>query len=240
MDYAVETQGLNKVFGKIAAVRDLALRVVPGETYGLLGPNGSGKSTLIRMLVGLVKPNSGRITVLGRVMPDRNVLADVGYMTQASALYQDLTIRENLDFFGGVYGAGGRERIAELLGLVELSDRADSLVRTLSGGMRQRVSLICALLHRPRLLLLDEPTVGIDPVLRVQFWDYFRRLNGEGVTIIVSSHAMDEAERCDRLGFMREGRLLAEGTPQELRTKGGTASLEQAFLAFAGGPDVLR
>ena len=237
MDTVVETQALSKHFGPIRAVDGLDLAVQAGEIYGLLGPNGSGKTTLIRLLIGLFKPTSGRAGILGQAMPNKAILSKVGYMTQASALYDDLTVEDNLAFFAEMCGlpvASIRTRIAEVLELVNLQDRANSLVRTLSGGMKQRTSLACALVHQPRLLLLDEPTVGVDPQLRVTFWAYFRRLADSGVTLIVSSHVMDEAERCDRLGFIRNGKLLAEGSAAELRAQAGTATLEQAFLHFAG------
>ncbi len=160
------------------------------------------------------------------------MLAQVGYMTQAKAIYTDLSVRENVRFFGSMAGQRDEDRVDEVVALVDLSDWADVAVRKLSGGMQQRTSLACSLVHQPRLLLLDEPTVGVDPQLRVQFWDYFARLNADGITIVVSSHVMDEAERCDRLGFMRAGRLLAEGSPGELRARVGGKTLEEAFLRF--------
>jgi ABC-2 type transport system ATP-binding protein len=236
MDTVVQAQTLHKHFGSIHAVDGLDLAVQAGEIYGLLGPNGSGKTTLIRLLIGLLKPTSGRAAILGQTMPDKAILSQVGYMTQVSALYDDLTVRDNVAFFAemcGLRAADIRARVAEVLELVNLQDRAGSLVRTLSGGMKQRASLACALVHRPRLLLLDEPTVGVDPQLRVTFWSYFRRLADSGVTLIVSSHVMDEAERCDRLGFIRNGKLLARGSAAELRAQAGTATLEEAFLHFA-------
>ena len=235
MDAVVQATGVHKHFGPIHAVDGLSLSVREGEIYGLLGPNGSGKTTLIRLLIGLLKPTSGAVTVLSRSIPDKGVLTQVGYMTQASALYDELTVRENVAFFAEMCGGASRGRVDEVLALVDLQDRAGSLVRTLSGGMKQRASLACALVHRPRLLLLDEPTVGIDPQLRAIFWSYFRRLADEGATLIVSSHVMDEAERCDRLGFMRQGKLLAEGSAADLRAQAATATLEEAFLRFAEG-----
>jgi ABC-2 type transport system ATP-binding protein len=166
-------------------------------------------------------------------MPDRALLAEVGYMTQAEALYSDLTARENVLFFAALSGVRTASWIGAALELVELQARANDLVGSLSGGLRRRVSLACALVHRPRLLILDEPTVGVDPQLRVAFWEHFRRLAEAGVTLVISSHVMDEAGRCDRLGFMREGRLIAEGSPDELRQRSGMTDLEQAFLKFA-------
>jgi ABC-2 type transport system ATP-binding protein len=229
----LETTQLQKHFGKIHAVDGVALSIKSGEIYGLIGPNGSGKTTLIRLCLGLLHPTTGTIRLLGEAIPNKAILSKVGYMTQASALYEELTVRENVAFFAGMCGSHEPAWIDEAIALVDLQDRARSLVRTLSGGMRQRTSLACALAHRPRLLLLDEPTVGVDPQLRVTFWSYFRRLAESGVTLIVSSHVMDEAERCDRLGFMRQGRLLAEGSSDELRQRKGTNTLEEAFLKFA-------
>lgn len=233
MDAVVETHAIHKHFGPIRAVDGVDMAVRPGEIYGLLGPNGSGKTTLIRLLVGLLRPTRGSAAILGGAVPDKALLSEVGYMTQVSALYEDLTVRENVAFFAEMCGGVSRGRVDEVLALVELSERADSVVRTLSGGMHQRASLASVLVHRPRLLLLDEPTVGVDPQLRAAFWDYFRGLADDGVTLIVSSHVMDEAERCDRLGFMRQGRLLAEGSSRELRERAGTPTLEQAFIRFA-------
>ena len=237
MDAVVQATDLRKEFGPIHAVDGLSLSVSGGEIYGLLGPNGSGKTTLIRLLIGLLKPTSGSVSLLGQAMPDKAILAQVGYMTQASALYEELTVRENVAFFAAMCGEASQARVDEAIALVDLQDRAGSLVRTLSGGMKQRASLACALVHQPRLLLLDEPTVGIDPQLRATFWAYFRRLADDGVTLIVSSHVMDEAERCDRLGFMRQGKLLAEGSAAELRALAATATLEEAFLQFAEGSE---
>lgn len=199
--------------------------------FGLLGPNGSGKTTLIRCLVGLIRPDAGTVTVLGRRMPNLGVLSRVGYMTQAAALYPELSVLENLQFFAAING--GEHHLDEALEFVELADRRDSVVATLSGGMRTRTSLACAMVHRPVLLLLDEPTVGVDPQLRAQLWDRFRTMTAAGTTIIVSSHVMDEAERCDRLGLIRLGRLLATGTVTELLGLAGTERLEDAFLKLS-------
>jgi ABC-2 type transport system ATP-binding protein len=237
---AVEAAGLVKQFGAVRALDGLDLTVPRGAIYGLLGPNGAGKTTLIRALVGLVRPDAGRVRVLGHVYPAGAAVARaaIGYMTQAPALYGDLSVRQNLEFFARVFGlhdaAARKERVGEVLALVDLRDRGDTAVGALSGGLRQRASLACALVHRPDLLLLDEPTVGVDPQLRQSFWRYFRRLADEGVTIVVSSHVMDEAERCDRLGLMRAGKLLAEGTAESLRARAGRPTLEEAFLALAG------
>ena len=233
--FAADAEGVSKSFGPIRAVQDVTLRAVFGQTFGLLGPSGCGKTTLIRLMLGLLTPDSGEVTVLGQRMPSRRVMHDVGYMPQAAALYEDLTVAENVGFFAHLYGLPSGKAVAGAIDLMELGDRMHSPVHTLSAGMKQRVSLACALVHRPRLLLLDEPTVGLDPRLRVNFWRYFRHLNAEGVAIIASTHVMDEAEHCHRLALMREGRLLVEGTAAELRQNAGAASLEEAFLAYAEG-----
>jgi ABC-2 type transport system ATP-binding protein len=232
-EYAIEVAGVVKSFGTLKVLDGVSLQVRTGEVYGLLGPNGSGKTTLIRSLLGMVKPESGTVAVLGTRMPNIGVLGRIGYMTQAAALYPDLSVEENLRFFAAINGA--RDNVDEALELVALSDRRDSIVSTLSGGMRTRVSLACAVVHRPSLLLLDEPTVGIDPKLRVQLWESFRGMAADGTTILVSSHVMDEAERCDRLGLLLFGRLLAEGTVDELKRLGGSNRLEDAFLSLSGG-----
>jgi ABC-2 type transport system ATP-binding protein len=235
---AVRVEGLAKSFGSIRALDGVSLTVPTGQIYGLLGPNGAGKTTLIRSLVGLITAEAGTVTVLGRRMPDREILATVGYMPQSPALYADLSVEENVRFFASVHGLGREDRArgaTEALELVDLAARRHSVVATLSGGMRQRVSLACAVVHRPRLLLLDEPTVGVDPQLRAELWERFARMSGEGTTIIVSSHVMDEAERCQRLGLVRFGRMLAEGSAADLRRRAGVERLEDAFLALAAG-----
>ena len=233
VEYAVEVADVVKSFGSLRALDSVSLRVRTGEVYGLLGPNGSGKTTLIRALVGLVRIDSGSVTVLGRRMPELGVLSRVGYMTQAAALYPDLSVEENLRFFAAINGA--EDDVDAALAFVELAERRKSVVATLSGGMRTRASLACALVHKPRLLLLDEPTVGVDPQLRRQFWDRFAAMAAEGTTIVVSSHVMDEAERCQRLGLIRFGKLLAEGSVAELKAQAGVERLEDAFLRLSEG-----
>jgi ABC-2 type transport system ATP-binding protein len=232
----VVIEHLVKVFGRRPVLNNIDLTIGSGETFGLVGPNGSGKTTLIRILAGLIRPTAGSVRVLGRRQPSAAVASALGYMTQLSALYLDLTARENMRFFCSIYGLRGKmreERIEEMLARVDLAERADSIVATFSGGMRQRLSLACALVHRPRLALLDEPTVGVDPELRRTFWEYFAQLNREGTTLIVSTHHLDEAARCTRLGLLRFGELLACGTPQELLEGSGAQDMESAFLHFA-------
>ena len=234
---AIKTDKVSFNYKNIRAVNRLSLEVPQGISFGLLGPNGSGKTTLIRLLVGLLVPRSGEIRVLGRP-PSRRMSRHIGYMPQLASLYSELSIQQNVDFFARIYGvrdkARRRKLVEEAVRLVELWPRRGDSVSKLSGGMKQRVSLACAVVHRPRLLFLDEPTVGVDPELRVTFWDYFNGLTRRGVTIIVSSHTMDDAAHCNRLAFMRRGRVIAEGTPDELReaTARADATLEDAFLYF--------
>ena len=233
METAVVTEGVAKSFGPVQAVRGVTLRVDAGLTYGLLGPSGCGKTTLIRLILGTLQPSRGSVSVWGHPVPSRAVLSETGYMPQDTGLYTELSARENVAFFARLYGCRGQGDVGQVLELMELSDRADSPVNTLSGGMQRRVSLACALVHQPRLLLLDEPTVGVDPRLRAAFWSHFHALNEAGTTIIVSSHVMDEAARCHRLMLMRDGLLLSEGTPDELQRAVGARSLEEAFLIYA-------
>jgi ABC-2 type transport system ATP-binding protein len=233
-DHAIEVHQVHKRFPNgVHALRGLSVSTRRGEIYGLLGPNGAGKSTLLRVMVGLHTPDSGTVSVLGHPLPHKDILARTGYMTQASALYADLTVWQNVAFFAGLMGCRDKDAIAEAIAFVDLSDRKDSPVRTLSGGMKQRCSLASVLAHKPEVILLDEPTVGVDPQLRFQFWDHFRQMTARGISLVVSSHVMDEAERCDRLGFLRQGQLIAEGTADSIRQQAGKDNLEEAFLFLA-------
>jgi ABC-2 type transport system ATP-binding protein len=237
---AVRAAGLAKAFAEIRAVDDISFDLAPGRIYGILGPNGSGKTTLIRLLAGLTQPTAGHAEVLGVAMPSREMLARIGYMTQSDGIYPALTAGENVRFFAAAYGVQGSEAVVDALRVVDLADRVDSIAATLSGGQRRRLSLACALVHRPPILFLDEPTVGVDPLLRVEFWAHFRALADSGATIIVSSHVMDEADRCDELLFVRSGKLIARGSGAEVRREAGTDDLEQAFLRLGGEGPVTR
>ena len=237
---AIRATGLVKAFGAIRAVDDVSFDLAPGRIYGILGPNGSGKTTLIRLLTGLTRATKGEAEVLGVPVPSRTVLARIGYMTQSDGIYPALTVGENARFFAATYGVRDKASVLEALNLVDLADRVDSVAVTLSGGQRRRLSLACALIHHPPVLFLDEPTVGIDPVLRVEFWAHFRRLADAGTTIVVSSHVMDEADRCDELLFVRSGRVIARGTGSEIRAQAETDNLEQAFLRLGGIAEVVR
>jgi ABC-2 type transport system ATP-binding protein len=235
-ELAILTSHLTKKYGNFTAVDDLDLKVKKGEIYGLLGPNGAGKTTAIKMLSNIIKPSSGHATIFGEKIPEGNISAKIGYMPQETGVYLGLTVEQNLKFYGRIFGLDKveiKKRTDELLIFVALSDWKDEMVENLSGGMKHRVSLACTLLHQPKLLFLDEPTVGVDPELRVSFWDYFNKLRENGVTILITTHYMDEARRCDRIGFMKHGRLIAEGKPLELLKESGMDSLEDAFLEFS-------
>ncbi len=233
----IETHDLTRRFGALTAVRQLNLRIERGEVFGLLGPNGSGKTTTIRMLCGLLEPSGGTATVAGidvRQEPDR-IKERIGYMSQKFGLYEDLTVAENLDFYAGIYGlknAVRRGRVGAVVAFLGLDRRLSQLAGTLSGGWKQRLALGCALLHQPPVLFLDEPTAGVDPAARRGFWRAIHTLAGEGTTVLVTTHYMDEAERCGRLAMMSGGHLIALGTPAEVARQvgGGGGTLEDAFV----------
>src|SRR3954462_2756404 len=231
MDSAVTVTDLVVDRGPRRVLPGLSFTVPAGQVTGLLGPSGSGKTTLMRALVGVQVVRSGEVTVLGLPAGSPALRHRVGYVTQAPSVYADLSVRENVRYFAALYGLSAREADAAIAD-VGLADAAAQLVGDLSGGQRGRASLACALVGRPELLVLDEPTVGLDPVLRVELWEHFHGLARAGTTLIVSSHVMDEAGRCDRLLLLREGRLLCDSTPAELRAAGGTDDLEEAFLTL--------
>jgi ABC-2 type transport system ATP-binding protein len=222
---AVSARGVDKSFGRIKVLDDLTVDIPRGVTYCLLGPNGSGKTTFIRAIVGMLKLNGGDLQVLGQpVSRVQTIYSRIGYMTQHKALYPDLTLQENLEFFAGLYSIEKQERerrITDLLDMVNLLEHRHRLAGDLSGGMYQRLSLACTLIHEPELLLLDEPTVGVDPRLRQTFWDYFDRLTSQGKTVLITTHLMDEAEKCKIVGYMRAGRMTAVGSPDEIKRLAG-------------------
>ena len=247
----IVVEHLEKRFGRFVAVSNVSFNVQAGEILGFLGPNGAGKSTTIRMLCGLLKPTAGRAYVAGiDVARDPEAVRKrIGYMSQKFSLYRDLTVAENLRFFGGIYGLSGArlaERMYYALEMAELTGHADSLVSALAGGWKQRLALGCAILHEPRILFLDEPTSGVDPLSRRRFWDLIHDLSGAGVTTIVSTHHMDEAEYCNRIALIDRGKLAALGTPTNLkqRSLGGEllriecAPLDRALTALQEYPVV--
>lgn len=224
-DMTVAARDLVKRFGQLKVLDGLTICIPRGTTYCLLGPNGSGKTTFIRSIVGLIRLDGGEMEVLGRpISRVREIISRIGYMTQHKALYPDLTLQENMEFYASLYGIKGarrRARIDELLEMVDLEDHRRRLAGDLSGGMYQRLSLACTLIHDPDLLLLDEPTVGVDPRLRRTFWEYFESLTDGGATILITTHLMDEAEKCRIVGYMKAGRLEAEGSPVAIKRLAG-------------------
>ena len=220
-DNIIELENLSKQFGKIKAVNQVSSKVKRGSIYGLLGPNGAGKSTTIRMICGVLTPTSGKAFIDGMdVYSDSEAIkARIGYMSQKFSLYDDLTVMENLKFYASLYGIHGKERnerIKQLIEMAGISGRENQLAGNLSGGWKQRLALGCALIHKPSLLILDEPTAGVDPVARRIFWELIFKLAAQGITVLVTTHYMDEAESCDRIAFIFDGGVIAEGTPKEL------------------------
>ena len=254
MSYIIEAVDVTKKFGDFVAVNNLNLEVVRGEILGLLGPNGAGKTTTVRMIACLLKPTSGKIFVDGydTVKEPEKVKQEIGYMPQRFSLYEDLTVVENLGFYGKIYGLSSMEherRARELLEFVNLSRFRNRLAGKLSGGMKQRLLLACALSHEPELLILDEPTAGVDPPLRRRFWEYFRELNKKGITLLITTHYMDEAENCARIGIMNNGNLIKLGSPMELRRSiyGGDVielhvktSIDKVKALLSGNHEILR
>lgn len=234
----VETEGLARSFGGRAVLDGITLRIGRGELFGLLGPSGSGKTTLIKLLTGIDRADAGTVRLLGETMPKLSMLSRFGYMAQADALYGELTAKENLQFFASLYGLSGarrNERIQAVMAVVDLLPHLNKPVSAYSGGMKRRLSLAIALLHEPELLVLDEPTVGIDPVLRQSIWKELLALRDNGTTILLTTHVMDEADKCDRIGLIRDGRLTAVDTPEALKARSGTRTIEDAFIALGGG-----
>lgn len=232
---AVATHALRKDFGPIVALEGLDLTIARGEVFGLLGPNGSGKTTTIRILTGLMAPSAGSATVVGYdVVREAELLRRrIGYMSQKYGLYDDLTVHENVTFYAGLYGLTNperKERVRAQLAAFQLDARARQLAGTLSGGWKQRLALACATTHRPDMIFLDEPTAGVDPASRRLFWERIYSLSDSGTTILVTTHYMDEAERCERLAFLSRGHLIALGTPADITARFGTKSVEDVFI----------
>ncbi|MEH7382686.1 ABC transporter ATP-binding protein [Bacillus sp. JJ1533] len=234
MNVTVQIEKVSKSYGKKNVLNEIDLAIEEGTIYGFIGPSGAGKTTLVKMIVGMDSPDDGSIHVLGRKMPNLELLQDIGYMAQSDALYTELTGKENLAFFASLYKlnrAQTKERIAYTSKLVNLTDDLNKKVSTYSGGMKRRLSLAIALIQNPKMLILDEPTVGIDPELRLTIWSELIRLKKEeGKTIIVTTHVMEEAERCDYIAMVRDGQILARGTPTELKETYQASNFDEVFL----------
>jgi ABC-2 type transport system ATP-binding protein len=242
---AISVSNLAFYYGGLKVIDDMSMEIEAGTSYGLLGPNGAGKTTLIRLMVGLLKPADGSIRCLGKMPSPANAKL-TGYMPQLPALYSELSVEQNIDFFARIYGLKDRKerskRVEEVIKLIDLWPKRKTQAMKLSGGMKQRVSLGCAIVHRPPLIFLDEPTVGLDPELRVHFWEYFESLTRGGATLVISSHTMDDAAHCQKLAFLRLGRIIAQGAPAELRAATGNkeSTLEDAFLYFIRRDEVQK
>lgn len=226
--------------GEVEAINDISLELAEGRTIGIIGPSGAGKTTLVRSIVGRVNITSGNIEVFDLPAGSAKLREQLTYMTQGLSVYPDLTVKENLKFFAVMSGQSRKnikKAVADLLRTVDLTDKADTLVSGLSGGQKQRVSLAIALIGSPKLMVLDEPTVGLDPVLRDKLWSLFARLAKQGTTLIITSHSMDEAERCDDLVLLRAGKAIAHSSPDELKKRTGTKTVEESFLKLVGGKE---
>ncbi|MDF2721158.1 MAG: transporter ATP-binding protein [Paenibacillus sp.] len=235
---AIEVNEVGRTFGKRTVLDGITMRVERGELFGMLGPSGSGKTTLIKLITGIDKADAGTVRLFGETMPQLAMLQRFGYMAQSDALYAELTAKENLQFFASLYGLSGsrrNERMQAAMAVVDLLDHLNKPVAAYSGGMKRRLSLAIALLHEPELLILDEPTVGIDPVLRQSIWKELLALRERGTTILLTTHVMDEADKCDRIALIREGVLTAIDSPQALKEKTGAATIEEAFIMLGGG-----
>jgi ABC-2 type transport system ATP-binding protein len=235
----IDIQNLTVMLGKgFVAINNLSLTLAPGKITGFIGPSGAGKTTLIRSIVGRQKISEGHIQVFGQPAGSAGLRARISYMTQETSVYNDLTVTQNLRYFGTMFGVANtqvKQEVQDILQTVSLTRQANHMVRDLSGGQKQRVSLAISLIGSPKLIVLDEPTVGLDPLLREQLWELFRQLSRQGTTIILSSHVMDEAERCDDLLLLRDGQLLAHDSPAKICEQTKTTNVEQAFLKLVKG-----
>lgn len=237
MDYAIKIQDLTKKFGSFTAVDNISFEIPTGKIFGFLGPNGSGKSTTIRMLCGVITPTSGVGSVLGFDLykETEKIKQNIGYMSQRFGLYEDLTVSENINFYGNIYLLGKaqlEQRKSRLIALAGLVGKEKALAGTLSGGMKQKLALCCALIHEPRLLILDEPTAGVDPVSRREFWKVITKLAATGITVLVTTHYMDEASICDMIGFIYNGKIITIDTPVNLYEKHQTNNVEDIFIEY--------
>lgn len=237
MEYAIEVENLTKKFGQFTAVDNISFKIPKGIIFGFLGPNGSGKSTTIRMLCGVLTPTSGKGFVMGKdiVKETEAVKQNIGYMSQRFSLYEDLTVEENLDFYAGIYGLDRETREfrkKELIMMANLNGREKHLAGNLSGGLKQRLALGCALIHKPSLLILDEPTAGVDPVSRRIFWEIIHVLSSQGISVLVTTHYMDEAESCNMVGFIFNGKIINIGNPDEIIKKENARNLEDIFISY--------
>lgn len=227
---------VSKSFGDKEILHKISLEIPQGSIYGLLGPSGCGKSTSVKIMAGILEPTVGEAFVLGEKMPSLSMMNNIGYMAQSDALYSSLSAVENIKFFASLYGITAKQanqRIEEVMQLVNLTDHLYKPVSAFSGGMKRRLSLAMSLIHLPNVLILDEPTVGIDPLLRKNIWTELKNLAVKGITIIVTTHVMDEAEKCDILAMMREGKIIAQGTPNELIAQSGATTIEEAFILYS-------
>ncbi|WP_308639006.1 ABC transporter ATP-binding protein [Paenibacillus silvisoli] len=234
----IDVRSVTRRFGSKTVLDGISLQVGRGELFGLLGPSGSGKTTLIKLITGIDKADNGSVFMMGVQMPKLAMLQRFGYMAQSDALYNELTAKENLTFFGSLFGLKGQhltKRIDAAMSIVNLQDDLNKTVAAYSGGMKRRLSLALSLLHEPELLVLDEPTVGIDPVLRQSIWKELGEMRKRGTTIVLTTHVMDEADKCDRLGMIRDGKLTAIGSPEAIKASSGSSSIEEAFIAYGGG-----
>lgn len=234
-DYSVVIEKVSKDYGKSRVLHDVSLAIKPAEIFGFLGPSGAGKTTMVKLIAGIDHSSSGSITVLNERMPNLKTMSRIGFMAQSDALYEELTAEENLNFFAGIYCLPKQKRIdrkKQVMELVNLTSELKKPVSKFSGGMKRRLSLAISLLHEPEILILDEPTVGIDPILRKSIWDELEALRLQGITIIVTTHVMDEADKCMRLAMIREGKLIAVGSPKELKRNTDSDTLEKAFLQY--------
>ncbi|QDP39089.1 heme ABC exporter ATP-binding protein CcmA [Radiobacillus deserti] len=237
MDQMICLDHVSHSFGKKQILKDINLKMKSGQIFGLIGPSGSGKTTLIKTIIGMIKPSGGKVVIQGREMPYEPSKQQIGYMAQSDALYGELTAKENLEFFAAIYGVKGKARQEEIekrLKEVDLLEHRDKPVQAFSGGMKRRLSLAASLLHHPSILILDEPTVGIDPLLRKEIWRQFKQLKERGTLIIVTTHVMDEAEKCDVLGLLRDGMIIGNGSPEQLMEQANVGSIEEVFLTHGG------